>query len=172
VTTLQILQHLNTIYGQITTHDLDLNMKKLHKEWSPANPIEDLFEHTVNNDPISEAMAVRSGVTDLEASGVFGDAIPDWRKRHEIEHTMVNFISVFKKADAKRQRQLTTKSAGYHHIAAETTTTSDINTTSNTSTALFYCWTHGAGPNANHKSHNCNMPAPGHRHEATLTNML
>jgi hypothetical protein len=108
VTTFQILQHLNTDYGQITTHDLDLNMKKLHKEWSPANPIEDLFEQirlcreiAVDNDPIFEAMAVRSGIANLEASGFFGDAIRDWRKRHEIKHTMVNFISNCKKADAR-----------------------------------------------------------------------
>jgi hypothetical protein len=54
-------------------------------------------------------MAFRAGVENLEASGVFGEAIRDWQKRLELEHTMVNFIPNFKTAKAKQQRQLTTK---------------------------------------------------------------
>jgi hypothetical protein len=122
-------------------------------------------------------MAVRAGIANLESSGVFGDAIRDWRKRPEIEHTMTNFNADFKLADAERQRQLTTKSAGYHHVAARATRTADNNTVStpintDTPTALYYCWTHGAGPNSGQTSQLCNMPAPGHRHEASITNML
>jgi hypothetical protein len=159
--------------------NLDINMKNLHKEWSPANPIEDLFEQiracrefAINNDPISEAMAVRAGISNLESSGVFGDAIRDWRKRPEQQHTMQNFISDFKLADAERQRQLTTKSAGYHNLAAKMTTTPESNTTSTMTNTLYYCWTHGAGPNSKHTSSTCTAPTPGHRHEACLTNML
>jgi hypothetical protein len=185
VSALAILTHLFNDYGRITTHDLDENMKRLHKEWSPANPIEDLFEQirscrefAVNTDPISEAMAVRAGVAIIDASGVFGDAVRDWRKLADNEHTMVNFITDFKRADAERQRQLTTKSAGYHNVAAKTTMVQQPNTTNgnttnaNTITTLHYCWTHGAGPNPNHTSQTCIGPAPGHRHEACLTNML
>jgi hypothetical protein len=61
VTTLAILTHLKTDYGTISTDDLDRNLVKLHKEWSLANPIEDLFkqvrqcrEFAVDDDPITE----------------------------------------------------------------------------------------------------------------------
>jgi hypothetical protein len=179
VSSLDILTHLFNDYGRITTHDLDQNMKTLHKEWAPSNPIEDLFEQirkcrefAINDDPISEAMAVRAGIANLESSGVFGDAIRDWRKRPDNQHTMVNFTSDFKIADAERIRQLTTKAAGYHNTAAKATTTNtNANNTNNTNT-LYYCWSHGAGPNANHTSQTCNAPAPDHRHEATICNML
>jgi hypothetical protein len=59
-------------------------------------------------------MTVRAAITNLESSGVFTDAIRDWRKLYNIDHTMDNMISHFQKADAERQRQLTTKTAGYH----------------------------------------------------------
>jgi hypothetical protein len=184
VTTLQILTHLNTDYGAITTDDLDANMKLLHKEWSPAHPIEDLFEQiwscrefAINNDPISEQTAVRAALANLEASGLFGDAIRDWRKRPTAEKTLVNFTMDFKQADAERQRQQTTKAAGYQEAAAAVTThiihfanVTTIDTKS--ANQLYYCWTNGAGPNPNHTSQNCNGPIPGHRHEATIVNML
>jgi hypothetical protein len=186
VTTLALLTHLNTDYGTITTDDLDDNMRKLYKEWSPAQPIEDMFEQirscrkfAINTDPISEATAVRAGLTNLEASGLFGDAIRDWRKRPTVEKTIANFNQDFKQADAERQRQTTTKSAGYHHVAAQASaqqsnrnsnpiTTADTKSTDK----LYYCWTHGAGQTQNHTSQTCNVPSPGHRHEATITNML
>jgi hypothetical protein len=184
VTTLQLLTHLHTDYGTITTDDLDNNMKRLHKEWSPANPIEDLFEQVracrefaINNDPISEQTAVRAALANLEASGLFGDAIRDWRKRPSAEKTMANFTKDFKQADAERQRQQTTKGAGYHQVAAAVSTVQgnavNITTTDpRNATTLYYCWSHGAGPNSNHTSQTCNGPSPGHRHEATITNMM
>jgi hypothetical protein len=145
VSTLDILTHLHNDYGKITTHDLDLNIKKLHLKWSPTNPIEDLFdqiqscrEFAINADPIYEKLAVRAGVSNLDSSGVFGDAIRDWRKQPELQHTMVNFIADFKLADARRQRQLTIKTAGYHNLAAKTTPNTK------TPKTFYYCWSHGA----------------------------
>jgi hypothetical protein len=66
VTTLQLIEHLVSTYGTVTTDDLDQNMALLHKDWSPTTPIKDLFEQicacrefAINNDAISEATAVR-----------------------------------------------------------------------------------------------------------------
>mmetsp|Transcript_117337 Transcript_117337/g.240039 ORF Transcript_117337/g.240039 Transcript_117337/m.240039 type:complete len:224 (-) Transcript_117337:66-737(-) len=35
-----------------------------------------------------------------------------------------------------------------------------------------YCWTHGCDIHINHTSSTCKHPAPGHRKDATLTNMM
>jgi hypothetical protein len=175
VTTLMLIEHLVDTYGTITTDDLDKNMALLHKDWSPTKPIEDLFEQirvcrefALTNDAISEATAVRAGLSNLEKTGVFTDSIRDWRKLPDAQKTLVNFISHFSLADAERHRIITTKTAGYHHSAAAATTAS----TGTTTGELFYCWTHGAGHNKEHTSSNCKNPQAGHRCEATLNNML
>jgi hypothetical protein len=61
---------------------------------------------------------VRAALANLEASGLFGDAIRDWRKRPTVEKTLANFTKDFKQADAERQRQQTTEGASYHQLAA------------------------------------------------------
>jgi hypothetical protein len=74
---------------------------------------------------------------------------------------------------------LTTKSAGYHHKAAAaiqdnnnlTLATGSARSKDNPTT-LYYCWTHGAGPNKDHTSATCKLPQTGHRCEATMVNML
>jgi hypothetical protein len=71
-----------------------------------------------NNDPISDAMAVRAGITNLVKSGLFADAIQDWRKEPEAYRTLPQFYTDFRKTEAERQRLLTTKTAGYRHKAA------------------------------------------------------
>ena len=183
VTTLQLIEHLVSTYGTITTDDLDRNMALLHKEWSPTEPIEDLFEQirmcqefASAKDAISEATAVRAGLANLEKTGLFADAIRDWRKRADADKTMDNFIADFSDADAERHRKITTKSAGYHHTAAAATkapTSTPVGSNNTTNgTSLFYCWTHGAGHNKDHTSATCKAPQAGHRAEATIHNML
>jgi hypothetical protein len=87
-TTLNMLMHLDTTYGNITANDLDENLKNLHRTWSAEQPIEDLWKQirkcrtfAAPTDPISEPTAVRAGLQNLEKSGLFTDAIRDWRKR-------------------------------------------------------------------------------------------
>jgi hypothetical protein len=110
VTTFAILTHLTTTYGTITTDDLDRNMALLHRDWSPSEPIENLFEQicqcrefAADEDPISEAMALRAGLMTLEKFGLFNDAIRDWRKRAPPTKTLANFAIDFKLADGERQ---------------------------------------------------------------------
>jgi hypothetical protein len=82
---------------------------------------------------------------------------------------MVKFISNFKITDTERQRQLKTKSTGYHAIAAKSTVVNaktNNNSNNNGTQTLYHCWTHGAGPNANHTLQTCNVPA------ATIFNMI
>jgi hypothetical protein len=43
VTTLQLLTHLWTTYGTISSHDLSINYNKMTTQWNPPTPIESLF---------------------------------------------------------------------------------------------------------------------------------
>jgi hypothetical protein len=186
VATLEILTRLHEDYGTITTDDLYRNMQRLHKEWSPSQPIEDLFEQIRQcrdfasvDDLISESTAVRAGLLNIEKTGLFEDAIRDWRKRADATKTLANFMTDFRAADAERHRKLTTTTAGYHSSAANVeqitaAMPTALAITAPTTTApiqLYYCWSHGAGRNRLHTSVTCNSPQPGHRTEATIHNM-
>jgi hypothetical protein len=185
VTTVTILTHLKDTYGTITTDDLDRNMALLHRDWSPSEPIENLFEQirqcrefAADTDPISEAMALRAGLMTLEKSGLFDDAIRDWRKRPAIQQTLENFATDFKLADGERHCKQTTTTAGYHNTAASVnhTTTAfaglTVHPTVPDKQQLYYCWSHGAGRNPLHTSLTCINQQPGHRGDATMYNML
>jgi hypothetical protein len=186
VTTLAIITHLIATYGTITTDDLDKNMALLHRDWSPSEPIKNLFEQirqcrefAVNKDPISEATALRAGLMTLEKSGLFDDAIRDWRKRVPATKTLENFAIDFKIADGERQRKQTTTTTGYHNTASNVTQTTTsfaalmvAPPTTDKQQQVYYCWSHGAGRNPNHTSLTCNNQQPGHRGDATIFNMF
>jgi hypothetical protein len=182
VTTLTILEHLTTNYGTLSTDDLNNNINKLNEDWSPSDPIETIFTRIREcrtfaqyDDPITEASAVRIAIQMVERSGVFGDAIKDWRKKANAEKTLANFFTDFRAADLERSRTATTRSAGYHNRAAAATTTPAVAPTAagrSTIPTLAYCWLHGAGNNPEHTSATCKTPTVGHRCEATWDNML
>jgi hypothetical protein len=182
VTVLNLLQHLDTNYGTITADDLSINLKHLHREWTGAQPLEDLWQQirlcrvfAADIDPISEATAIRAALDNLENTGLFTDAIKDWRKRPDLEHTLANFKADFTKADTERKRHLTSKTAGYHGaaLAVPSSTKPDANVnTATTNASQYYCWSHGLGPNPSHTSQTCTKRAPSHCPDATATNML
>ena len=193
ITTLTLLTHLDTTYGTIQEEDLERNLTELHKPWQTDQPIETLFYQLTNcrtfaedTDPISEATAIRAGLTNLENTSSFTEAIREWRQRPIAERTLANFEIHFAKADVERKRTLTTRTAGYHQAANVQQKAQEqehsANATGNTAPKLsnapkptpiwYYCWSHGLSRNANHTGHNCERPAPGHRADATITNML
>lgn len=176
ITTLRLLTHLDTTYGTLTADDLDRNMTLLHRDWSPSDPLETLFQQirkcmlfAAATDPISEATAVRSALNNLQKTGLFIDAIRDWRKRPTAEHTLENLRLDFTKADQERHRLATSTTAGYHtapNAAFAVTTTPPT-----TAPTYSYCWSHGLIFNPAHSSSTCRKPAPGHQTHATLLNM-
>jgi hypothetical protein len=120
VTVLQILQHLDTVYGTITADDLDENLTNLHREWNSEQPLEDLWKQIrkcmvlaqpIN--PISDSTAVRAVLANLERSGQFTDAIDRWRLRPAVEHTFTNLKTAFNLADKERHRKLTSLTGGF-----------------------------------------------------------
>jgi hypothetical protein len=121
ILTQAILQHLKTTYGTLTIDEMGANFERMNLPWSPNTSIETLFDQIREaklfasaTDPISDGAALRSALDNVEKSGVFRDAIRDFRKRSETTKTYPNFVSDFLHADAERRRQTTTKQAGLH----------------------------------------------------------
>eukprot|EP00978_Attheya_sp_CCMP212_P045820 scaffold361923_cov40-Attheya_sp.AAC.1 len=77
VTTLAILTHLRTTYGEITPEDLDKNQLRMEADWNPPTPIEDLFEQlragaafaTEGGDAPSAPRLVRLGYNIINKTG-------------------------------------------------------------------------------------------------------
>lgn len=194
VTVLAILDHLDTTYGAITPDDLENNMALLHKEWNPTQSLETLFTQirlcrlfAQDVEPISETFAVRAATMNLEKTGLFTDALREWRRRPLVEQTLVNLKADFTRADRERQRTTTAGSAGYHSVStvvqqqasppvthhhAAAATNKENHPPPSTIPTYYYCWSHGYGPNSNHHGGNCKFSLPGHRAEATFFNMM
>jgi hypothetical protein len=191
VSTIQILAHLRTVYGTVTPDDLKINMKNLSRQWSPDQPLEDLWKQintcqkfaATSAEQITDAAVIRITLDNLEESGVFHHDIRDWRKRPTVEHTMPNLKAHFNAADIERIRLRSSKSAGYAQLANITNLANNASTklnapqppTPSINTSPQYCWSHGliAIPHENpHNSKTCRARLPGHCEEATLLNMM
>jgi hypothetical protein len=185
VTTFALLDHLTTNYGAITADDLDKNLANMNKAWTNNQPIEDLFlqlhlaqEFAADTDPISDAAAIRSALANITRTGLYADALRDWRKLPEANQTLERFETDFSHAHKDLKLMATTSTAGYHHAAAATgrpaTVPVPVRPTPAAATAppSFYCWTHGLHRNPEHTSATCQKPAPGHRKDAVFGNML
>jgi hypothetical protein len=179
ISVLQLLEHLDITYGAMTYHQLSVNHDNLHRQWNGSQPIEDLWAQiricriiAADVEPISEATAVRVGFQNLENTGLFFEASRDWRKRPLVEWTLLNLQTDFNLANTERKQQLTAKSASYNDCRNVRTPAPPTVTPAAIPTTLYYCWSHGAGRNHQHTSETCQFPAPGHRTESTIGNML
>lgn len=181
-TTLALLTHLTSTYGTITADDLNKNLDDLNRAWTSSQPLEDLWKQiricrlfAQTQDPISEPMAVRCAIQNLETSGVFIDALRDWRKLPDADHTLGQLKQHFNTADRERLRQLTASAAGFQAqaLAAQAlAATAPAPVQPRKQQTLHYCWSHGLGPNPSHTSATCRRQIPGHRVDSVLTNMF
>jgi hypothetical protein len=122
VTVRDLLAHLTTTYGAITFTQLNI-------EHNPNEPMEVLWKRVKECqrfaadglDPISEVTAVRKTLAVLEKTGVFSEAVRDWRKRPDAERTWAHLRSDFNTANTERERSLTAANAGYHSANAAQT---------------------------------------------------
>jgi hypothetical protein len=128
VTTLTILTHLRTTYGEITAEDLEANQLHMATDWNPPTPIEDLFEQLRSGeafavdggDPPSEPRLVRLGYSLIQKTGLFEVACREWRYKPTADKTFANLQIHFKRGDRDRQLTITSGTAGYHgahHVA-------------------------------------------------------
>jgi hypothetical protein len=183
-TTLKILTHLYTTYDIINEDDLDRNLAELNKPWDVNSPIEALYYQirtcitfTAATYPISAAKRIRVGLQLFETTKGFTDAVRDWRKKAIAARTLDNFETHFTAANVERKSTLTVRGAGYA-AAATTNRENEPNAVNqagqkNTNSAtLYYCWSHVTSHNASHIGTTCNRPAPGHKADATIHQML
>ena len=115
-----MLAHLTNTYGIITPDQIAENNNKLDAPWNPDDPIEDLWTRIRDcrrfaedaQEIISEAHAVRSTLAIIEGTGLFSEAIRDWRKRPRNEWTLGNFMADFTTANRERTHTTTAHRAG------------------------------------------------------------
>ncbi|CAB9516873.1 hypothetical protein SEMRO_812_G206090.1 [Seminavis robusta] len=183
LTVIQVLTHLDTTYGTVDAFDLAHNLKRMNATWSPSQPIEDLWNQikdaqkfAADHDPITDQYAVRSALENLENSGMFTDSLRDWRKPTiAAQQSFATMETHFTAADKERRRILTSKGMGYANKATEAKSNKDSPASTKgdkNGVPMYYCWSHGLGPNGNHTSASCSKPVTGHRKDSTADNML
>jgi hypothetical protein len=166
VSLLELLTFLDTEHGVISPADLTANEEELKSPWSTTDPIDVLWAKTTRchlfDLTIPPAKLVRDTLTILEKTGVFTDDVKHWNRRPAAEQTFENLKTAFNMANAERLLSTTTENAGYHgaHHAA------------GAAVPMFYCWTHGLGPESQHTSATCTRPTANHNQLATADNML
>lgn len=177
VTSLELMNHLEALYGKVTEQELERNRKTLYEAWDITKPIEDVFTQlhecmafALAHDPITEPTAIRAGLEIFAKTGHFALNIQTWEAKLLVDKTLLNFRDHFTEADDQRKRSMTSTTAGYHHAASAQNKPPTANIVSDI--PQFYCWSHGLGLNSNHTSRTCIRKADGHRDEATLGNML
>jgi hypothetical protein len=175
VTPRAILQLLITSYALVTTDDLISNTKQMATPWDPSTPLTTLWQQlrtaqlfAAGHDPISDATLKAAALVNLEQSGVFLDALKDFRKRAQATQTYANLQLDFTHADKERLRNTTSRDAGFAGNMKQAITEDKENRSPK---GLFYCWTHGLGSNPKHDSKSCSNKQHGHRDESTIYNM-
>jgi hypothetical protein len=122
VTTLDILTHLRTTYGEISPEDLEENQLRMATDWNPPTPIEELFEQlraglafaTEGGDAPSAPRLVRLGYSIIIKTGLFELGCREWRNKPDVDKTFAAFQVHFKRWDRDRLLLLNTRMAGYH----------------------------------------------------------
>ena len=128
VTTLNLLTHLQTTYGTITSTDRDTYHARLHTPWSPPTPIESLFKQledgkrmaALAQEPIVDSQLVRIGQNLILKTGLFPDGCRDWRLKPDAERTWDQFKTHFARHDRDRLETVTSSSAGYANAVQPT----------------------------------------------------
>lgn len=175
----QLVTHLTTTYGEITTDDLNANEKRLEQQWSSSQPLEDLWTQAKqaqafakDHDPISEIRLVRSCTNNLESSGVFDHALRKWRAKATADQTWANLQSHFNEANTERLRDLTSGQYSANKVKVEHQDTNACQPCYQGATPMFYCWSHGLGFKPDHTSKTCQARQKGHQTTATFYNMM
>jgi hypothetical protein len=180
VTPEQLITHLITQYGTIDEDDLEKNQELCKTIWDPSSTIEAAFAKlaqyrhfaTVGQDAISDAQAIRFATDSFEKSGLFTEALKDWRKKPAVQRTLDNLKTHMIAADKERLREQTALKTGMANKATEPKEDKNNKNTKESDVPEYYCWTHGLGRNPGHTSATCTRPAEGHQKLATLANMM
>ena len=146
--------------------------------------------------PIPDLTVITLTLAMIEKTGLLATTTEKFRLRPTTEWTLALFKADFKLGNQERIRKLTAGDAGFHgahhtttvpHPCANPITPSASSApppapsaaaASATPTGvaveggtMYYCWTHGLGPNHNHTSATCLNKAEGHKDDATAFRM-
>ena len=90
-----IIAHMQASYGVITQDDLIENLAQLKRQWDPTQPLEDLWKQlrrcqlfAAGHNAITDATLVLEATVNLKKSGVFQEALKEWRKRLPATQTL------------------------------------------------------------------------------------
>jgi hypothetical protein len=137
VTCLDILTHLKTNYGIITSDELDKNMIRMKTPWHPPVSIEAMFQQsedgvkfaTAGNDAPSANTIVHIGYIIIYATGRFTIGCHEWRKLTDEQKTWAHLKTHFKAADTDLRLTSTSNSAGYDGSTNQVEQACDDNST-------------------------------------------
>jgi hypothetical protein len=121
VTTLSLLTHLQTTYGEMTAADREANLTRMNAPWSPPSPIENLFDQLEEGqryavlaaEPIADSQLTRLGLNLITKCGMMPDGCREWRLKPAATQTWANFKVHFALQDRDRQETATATSLGY-----------------------------------------------------------
>jgi len=130
-TPIQLLDHLWTEYGTITSHDLTTNYAKMTAQWNPPTPIEDLFLQlhegqlfaTEGLETIDDSQLLRLCYDNVNKTGLFNDALKIWRNKPVKTYALFKTYMT-QEHDDRMKNQTTSSGAGY--AANNVTTITDI----------------------------------------------
>jgi hypothetical protein len=195
ITPQAMLEHLKSTYGTLTPEAIETNRNELSTPWNPDDPLENLWKRIgeiqrvamAGGAPITDVAAITLTLAMFEKSGLLATTTQLWRVKPVLQWTWANFCTDFTLANAERIRQTTAAAAGYHGANAAVVTpgppiAAAVHAAINVAHAnapavnvdggtLYYCWTHGLSPNANHSSNSCNHKGDGHINNATVFHM-
>jgi hypothetical protein len=94
-TPLELLDHLWTTFGTITSKDLTDNWSLMNAQWNPPTPIADLFQQlqdgqtftTDGHKDITDSQLLHLCYDNVNNTGLFGDALKIWRAKPEASKT-------------------------------------------------------------------------------------
>jgi hypothetical protein len=174
-----ILNPLWENHGKISQSMLADNLASLSKEWTPTEPMTNLWEHVKKctnfaargREPIHQDVVLRAILGTLEATGEFTLDIRDWKKQPEKEKTIANIQTFFEAANESHLENATTTTKGYACRAEQEQNKNKRKFEPATaSQQMFYCWSHGL--NKSHTSSQCKQPFKNHNKKATLQRMM
>lgn len=125
VTTRQLIEHLDTAYGQVDQDALDVNRAELELPWEPTESIEPLYKRLIKcqqiaqagNDPITDVTLVRVGRKILMDTGQFDLDIREWDRRPAANQDWQNFRTFFTVANKERAKKMTAKDLTHRALA-------------------------------------------------------
>ena len=131
VTTLQLLQHLSTTYGNVTAFDLQDNYKKLTAPYDPNLLISQLFKQIEDagafaaaaGAPFSDRQIIDNAYLLVLGTHEYKDECKEWIRRPLPAQTWANFKTAFNQAYRERQtiKKLEQQGNAQAHFGANAT---------------------------------------------------